>query len=108
MKIWGPLPPRGGWEGTRPGPPNPPPGVIIDHFKKFNLLTKKKADLDLFIKVYNHILNKEHLTHEGLRKIVANKASMNRGLSQKLIKAFPNIIPSQRLLVKNPQVIDPY
>ena len=39
----------------------------------------------------------EHLTIEGLQKIVAIKASMNRGLSDKLKQAFPNIIPVRDL-----------
>jgi len=36
---------------------------------------------------------KEHLTIEGLHKIVAIKASLNLGLSDKLKVAFPNVIP---------------
>jgi hypothetical protein len=34
------------------------------------------------------MVNKEHLTHEGLRKIVAIRALMNLGLSEKLKEAF--------------------
>ena len=40
---------------------------------------------------------KEHLTIEGLHKIVAIKASMNWGLSDELKKEFPNIILVQDL-----------
>lgn len=32
---------------------------------------------------------KEHLTSEGLQKLVAIKASMNRGLSESFKAAFP-------------------
>lgn len=35
------------------------------------------------------IQNKEHLTIEGVNKIVAIKASMNLGLSDELKVAFP-------------------
>ena len=35
------------------------------------------------------MLKKEHLTNEGLLKIVAIKASMNLGLSDDLKVAFP-------------------
>jgi hypothetical protein len=42
---------------------------------------------------------KEHLTMEGLRKIVAIKASLNLGLSESLNKAFPNITPVPRPVV---------
>ena len=50
---------------------------------------------------------REHLTIEGLRKIVAIKASMNLGLSEELKKAFPDIIPFSRSLVKVPNTFDP-
>lgn len=45
------------------------------------------ADYLLFKKGVDLIKEKEHLTMEGLRKIVAIKASMNLGLSYEL-KAF--------------------
>jgi hypothetical protein len=51
--------------------------VIIDHFDKYPLITKKGADYLLFKMAVNIIKNKEHLTMEGLRKIVAIRASMN-------------------------------
>ena len=38
----------------------------------------------------------EHLTLDGLNKIVAIKASMNRGLSEKLKFAFPDVVPAVR------------
>jgi hypothetical protein len=43
---------------------------------------------------------KENLTKEGLEKIVAIKASMNLGLSQKLQVAFTNINPVIRPLIR--------
>ena len=51
--------------------------------------------------------NKEHLTLEGLREIVALKASMNLGLSEKLRLAFPNVVPVKRPEVELPLTIDP-
>lgn len=51
--------------------------VIIDHFDKYPLITQKLADYLLFKKGVDLIKEKEHLTMEGLRKIVAIKASMN-------------------------------
>ena len=57
---------------------------IIYHFDKYPLLTQKKADYLLFKQIFNLMLKREHLTQEGLRKIVAIKASMNRGLSPEL------------------------
>lgn len=65
--------------------------AIISHFDRYPLLSQKFVDYELFKLAFNVILKKEHLTDEGLRKIVAIKASINKGLSDKLIKAFPNI-----------------
>jgi len=47
---------------------------------------------------------KEHLTIEGLHKIITIKATINRGLSDELKIAFPNTIPVPRPLVTD-QVI---
>ena len=51
---------------------------------------------------------KDHLSDEGLIKIVAMKASMNLGLSEKQKLAFPDVVPVERPLVELPQTIDPY
>jgi hypothetical protein len=48
--------------------------------------------------------SKEHLTDEGIKKIVAIKASVNRGLSADLNAAFPNIDPVPRPIVENKKV----
>jgi hypothetical protein len=37
--------------------------------------------------------NKQHLTLEGLSKIIGIRASMNKGLSETLSLYFPNTIP---------------
>ena len=47
------------------------------------------------------MLNKEHLTEEGILKIVALKASNNNGLSDLLKEEFPNILPAPRPKVEN-------
>ena len=49
----------------------------------------------------------EHLTIEGLHKIVAIKASMNNGLSASLKEAFPGIIPVPRPVVVDQEIKDP-
>jgi len=70
--------------------------IIIEHFDKYPLKTKKFADYILFRKVFNLILDKQHLTTEGINKIVAIKASTNLGLSSELKVAFPDVIPVLR------------
>ena len=55
---------------------------IIPHFKKYSLLTQKKVDFNLWVKIVNLIENKEHLTIEGVNKILELKSALNRGLSK--------------------------
>lgn len=63
--------------------------VIIPFFKKYNLLTQKKADFVLFTQIISIIKRKDHLTTEGLQRIVNLKVNLNRGLSDNLKKFFP-------------------
>lgn len=70
--------------------------VIIDHFDKYPLITQKLADYILFKRVLELMNRQEHLILEGLNKVVAIKASVNKGLSSELNKAFPDIIPVQK------------
>lgn len=51
--------------------------IIIPHFNKFPLLTKKQADFELFKRIIELINNSEHLTIEGLNKVLSIRASMN-------------------------------
>lgn len=81
---------------------------VINHFKKFKLITKKEQDFELFCKIIYIIKRGEHLTPEGLSKIVAIKAAMNKGLSEKLKLAFPSVVPVLRPLVENSKTIDPH
>jgi len=53
-------------------------------------------------------LNKEHLTTEGIKKLVAIKASMNLGLSDELKKAFHSVEPVARPLVLDKKIKIPY
>lgn len=82
--------------------------VIIHHLNKYTLLTQKKADFILFEKVVNLINRKEHLTIEGLQKIVAIKASLNLGLSDELKLAFPNIVPVNKPVILDQNIRDPH
>ena len=77
------------------------------HFKKFKLITMKNADFELCCEVQDIIERGEHLTPYGLRKIVAIRAAMNWGLSDKLKLTFPDVVPGQRPKVETPKTIDP-
>lgn len=74
--------------------------VIIPHFDKYSLITQKHADFELFKAVVLMLSRKEHLTVEGLHKIVAIRATLNWGLSPELKTSFPNITPIQKPLVE--------
>ena len=81
--------------------------IIVSHFYKFNLITQKRVDYELWKKAFNLIINKEHLTMEGLQKIVAIRASLNRGLSPELESVFSNITPIDRpLIATGPKISD--
>jgi hypothetical protein len=61
----------------------------------------------LFTKLIELTNLKEHLTIEGLRKIVGIKASINKGLTEELKTAFPGIVPVSRSEVKQAENINP-
>ena len=63
--------------------------AIIEFFDKYPLITQKWTDFLLFKKAYELILNKQHLTIEGLIKLVEIKALINKGLPDQLKEAFP-------------------
>lgn len=75
--------------------------VIIPHFDKYPLITKKYSDYMLFKQVIILMLNKEHNTLEGLQEIVNYRASLNLGLTKELKEAFPLTIPIKRPEIEN-------
>lgn len=81
--------------------------VIIDYFDKFPLITEKWADYFLFKQILNLMLEKEHRTLEGLYRIIAIKASINRGLTDKLKFTFSNVTRVVRPSVINIKISDP-
>lgn len=57
---------------------------VIPFFLKYPLITRKRADFIIFSNIVELINQKEHLTLEGIQKIVSLKASMNKGLTDAL------------------------
>jgi len=81
---------------------------VINHFDKYSLKTKKYEDYVLFKKAYYILLNKEHLTIDGLQKFVEIKATINKGLSDSLKLAFPSVTIIEKSMeidskINNPQ-----
>lgn len=84
--------------------------VIISHFDKYPLISQKRADFELFkeiVELVNGLTPLEHTNPEGLQRIVNLRASMNKGLSDVLIAAFPNTTPVGRPLVEDQEIKDP-
>lgn len=82
--------------------------VILAHFDKYPLITKKQADFELFKSVVKKLSLKEHLKLQGFKEIVNIRASMNLGFTDALNKAFPEATPVPRPIVKDEKVINPY
>jgi len=75
-----------GFKPTRVVKPPPP------------LITKKIGDYLLFKQIITIMQSKEHLTLEGIQKILNIKATLNFGLSKELQLMFPETIPVPRPL----------
>nr|YP_009327824.1 hypothetical protein [Epichloe festucae]YP_010564198.1 hypothetical protein OYW92_mgp42 [Epichloe bromicola]APB96783.1 hypothetical protein [Epichloe festucae]APB96843.1 hypothetical protein [Epichloe hybrida]UYX62182.1 hypothetical protein [Epichloe bromicola] len=75
--------------------------LIIEFFDKYPLITQKYGDYELFKQAYELISNKQHLTNDGLLKLIALKASSNWGLNQTLKETFTNIVPITRVQPDN-------
>lgn len=67
--------------------------TIIPHFDKYHLISKKRADFELFKKVVQMMSNKEHLTMQGFNRVLSIKAYMRNGLPEALAETFPDVIP---------------
>ena len=81
--------------------------LVIPHFDKYPLISKKYADYLLFKKAVILIRNKEHLSRKGLQEIVSIKTNMNKGLSDELKRAFTKNIEVARPLVPDCIIRDP-
>ena len=97
--------------------------MIIPHFTKYPLISKKKEDYILWSKVVNMKQNKEHLTSEGFSTILTYYASINRGASSKargalaprvlaplgakVTKYYTNIKAANKPNIELPKSLDP-
>ena len=52
--------------------------------------------------------DKNNLSIKGIQKLVGIKASIGRGLSEKLLNKFSNIKPVNRPLVKDMRILHPH
>lgn len=69
---------------------------LIKFFDKYPLISRKRGDYLLFKQIVSIMQLKEHITLEGLQKIVNIRATLNFGLSKELQLMFPETIPVSR------------
>ena len=82
--------------------------VIVHHFDNYPLISQKWSDYQLFKQVVDLMKGREHLTMEGLQKIVSIKAVLNKGLPDNLKAAFSDIVPAIRPQVMSKIILNPY
>lgn len=80
--------------------------IIIPHFEQYPLITQKKNDFILFKEIVKLMNKDEHLKKNSLIKIINLKASLNRGLSDKLLFNYPEMVKVQKSKVSVPVSID--
>lgn len=71
--------------------------ILIKHFDNYTLLTAKSSDYFLFRKCLDIIFKKEHLTLDGLYKLIGLRYNLNRGISEELLEAFKSEIISKKI-----------
>lgn len=70
---------------------------IIEHFDNYPLKTQKYGDFILFKQAFHIVKIKEHLTKEGLSRLINIRATLNKGLPPRLSGGvFTNVIPVPR------------
>jgi hypothetical protein len=79
--------------------------VIIPHFNKYPLLTQKIRDFMIFKSIVELMSKKDHLTEEGLIKIISILASNNKSLNEEVTKSFTGKLLS--LPIENPLAVEP-
>ena len=73
--------------------------LLINHFDSYPLITKKFYDYLLFRLAFS-ITSRGSLDSDKLQKLVNIRASMNKGLTPELTKAFPLTIPYNKVVTK--------
>lgn len=81
---------------------------VIPHFDKYPLNSQKQADYILWKQIVLLLKSRTHLTDSGFKKCLSLKANLNKGLSDKWYRLFPNLIPVPRPIPSTTkQVVNP-
>lgn len=81
--------------------------IIIPHFTNYPLISKKRIDFLLWSKVVEIISNKDHLTEKGFLNTLSYYAAINKGMSKKVLKDYPNIISADKPVINLPANLNP-
>lgn len=81
--------------------------ILISHCDNYPLTSQKRIDYELFKIAYNLMLDKLHLTDNGFKEILSIRASMNLGLTEKLLLTFPKIIAKEKPIINDLNIQDP-
>jgi hypothetical protein len=60
---------------------------VVEVFSKYPLMTKKRADFEIFKEILDSMNRDEHLTHKGLRKIAHLCWKMNRKVKPRFLES---------------------
>jgi hypothetical protein len=71
---------------------------LVKFFDKYPLISYKRGEYLLFKQIIYIIQLKEHLTLQGIQKIINIRATLNFGLSKELQLMFPETVPVPRSL----------
>ena len=71
---------------------------LVKFFDKYPLISYKRGEYLLFKQILYIIQLKEHLTLQGIQKIINIRATLNFGLSKELQLMFPETVPVPRPL----------
>ena len=81
--------------------------VIIPHFTHYPLITHKHSDFVLWSKVVELMVTKKHLTDFGFKTVLSYYASINKGISPKVLSAFPDIVGVDKVKINLPENLHP-
>ena len=83
--------------------------ILINFLDKYSLKSQKLGDFLLFKQAFEICSNKQHLTTEGLEKLVAIRLSMNKPILEGdyFTQLFPKVISVPRPLVISKQIDNP-
>lgn len=81
--------------------------VIIPHFTLYPLITHKYSDFVLWSKVVELMVTKQHLTDFGFKTVLSYYASINKGVTTKVLSVFPDIVGVDKVKINLPENLQP-